>query len=70
MGDTSEVLVRGVVGKGQVRAELLQAGLALRTGAIGIDHAAHRGEVAGLELRHCGADLVTRPTISWPGTQG
>ena len=57
IGDAAEVLVGEVVGERQVRAELLQALLALRAGAVGIDHAADRGEVAGLELRDCGADL-------------
>ena len=54
--DASEMLVGEVVGKGHVRAELLEAGLALGAGAIGIDHAADRGEVAGLETGDCGAD--------------
>ena len=57
VGDAAEVLVRGVVGERHVRAELLEAGLALGAGAVGIDHAADRGEVAGLELGDCGADL-------------
>ncbi len=57
VGDASEVLVRGVVGEGQVRAELLKASLALRAGAVRVDHAADRGEVAGLVLRDCRADL-------------
>ena len=57
VGDASEVFVGKVVGEGHVRAELLQAGLALGTGAVGIDHAADRGEVAGLELGDRGADL-------------
>ena len=46
-----------VVGEGHVRAELLKAGLALGAGAVGVDHAADRGEVAGLELRDRRADL-------------
>ena len=57
IGDASEVLVREVVGEGHVRAELLKAGLAFGAGAVGVDHAADRGEVAGLELGDCGADL-------------
>ena len=57
VGDASEMLVRRVVGEGQVRAELLEAGLALGAGAVGVDHAADRGEVAGLELGDGGADL-------------
>ena len=42
VGDAAEVLVRGVVGEGHVRAELLEAGLAVRAGAVGVDHAADR----------------------------
>ena len=57
VGHASEVLVRGVVGEGHVRAELLKASLALGAGAVGVDHAADRGEVAGLVLRNCRADL-------------
>jgi hypothetical protein len=57
IGDASEVLVREVVGEGHVPAELLKASLALVTGPVGIDHAADRGEVAGRELRDCGADF-------------
>ena len=51
------VLVGEVVGEGEVRAELLESGLALGAGAVGVDHAADRGEVAGLEFGHGGADL-------------
>ena len=40
-----------------VGAELLESGLALGAGAVGVDQAADCGEVAGLELRHGGADL-------------
>ena len=46
-----------VVGEGQVRAELLKARLALGAGAVRVDQAADRGEVAGLELGDCRADL-------------
>jgi hypothetical protein len=52
------VFVWGVIGEGHVRAELLKASLALGAGAIGIDHAADRGKVAGLELCDCGANLA------------
>ena len=41
----------------EVGAELLEAGLALGAGAVGVDHAADRGEVARLELGDGGADL-------------
>ena len=57
VGDAAEVLVGKVVGEGQVRAELLEAGLALGAGAVGIDHAADGGEIAGLELGDRRADL-------------
>ena len=40
VGDAAEVLVGGVVGEGHVRAELLETGLALGAGAVGIDQAA------------------------------
>src|ERR1700722_1642264 len=52
IGNAALVLVRRVVSERYVRAELLQASLALRAGAIGIHHAAHRRDIAGLELRH------------------
>ncbi len=57
VGDTSEVLVPRVVGEGSVRAELLEAGSALGAGAVGVDEAAHRGEVAARESGDGGADL-------------
>jgi hypothetical protein len=57
VSNASQVLVRGVVGEDHVWAELLEAGLALRAGAVGVDHAADRGELAGLELADRGADL-------------
>src|ERR1017187_10299086 len=53
IGDASEVLVRGVEGEGQVRAELLKAGFAPGTGTVRVDEAADRGEVAGLVLGDC-----------------
>src|SRR4029077_17273564 len=57
IGDASEVLVREVVSEGHVPTELFKASLALGTGPVGVDHAADRGEVAGLELRDCRADF-------------
>src|SRR5574337_1098529 len=57
IGDASEVLVRGVEGEGHVRAELLKAPPALGAGAVRVDQATDRGEVAGLELGDRGADL-------------
>ena len=57
VGDAAEMLVGEVVSEGQVGAELLEARLALRAGAVGVHQAADRGEVAGLELGDGGADL-------------
>ena len=45
------VLVRRVVGERHARAELFQASFALRAGAVRINHATDRGEVAGFKLR-------------------
>ena len=39
IGDTTEVLVRGVVSEGRVRAELLKADLALGASAVRVHHA-------------------------------
>ena len=55
IGDASEVLVREVVGEGHVGAELLEALLALGTGAVGVDHAADCGDVADFEFGDSGA---------------
>jgi hypothetical protein len=57
VGDAAEVLVPRVVGEGAVPAELLEAGLALGAGAIRVDQAAHRGDVARIEPGDRGADL-------------
>ena len=57
IGDLAGVLVREVVGEGEVLAELLEAGLAFGTGAVGVDQAAYGGEVTGLEFGNGGADL-------------
>ena len=51
------MLVREVVRECQVRTELLQARLALRAGAVGIDQASHRGEIARLKLGNRRSDL-------------
>src|SRR5208337_5426680 len=61
IGDTSEVFVRGVEGEDHVRAKLLEARTALGAGAVRVHHAADRGDVAGLELGHGGADLGDAP---------
>ena len=69
VGDAAEVLVRRIVSERGVRAELLEAGLALGAGAIGIHHAARpRARSPGLNFVTAEPTLVTRPTISWPGT--
>src|SRR5438874_8403556 len=57
VGHASEVLVRRIEGKNHVRAELLETSLALRAGAVRIDHAADRGEIPGLVLGDCRPDL-------------
>jgi hypothetical protein len=51
------MLVGKVVSKGRIRAELLEARLALGAGAIGVHHAADGSDVAGLEAGDGGADL-------------
>src|SRR5437660_1817658 len=57
VGHASEMLVRRIEGKNHVRAELLETSLALCAGAVRIDHAADRGEIPGLVLGNCRADL-------------
>jgi hypothetical protein len=57
IGDASKVRVWRVVGEGHVRAELLEASLALVAVAVGVNQAADCSNVAGLELGDCGADL-------------
>src|SRR5439155_6771579 len=57
VGKTSQVFVGGIEGEDHVRAELLETSLALRAGAVRIDHAADRGEIAGLVLGDCRPDL-------------
>ena len=56
-GHAAQMLLRRVVGVNAVRAELFQALFAVLTGAVGINHAANRGEVAGLEVLDGGTDL-------------
>ncbi len=48
--DASEVPVRGVVGACHIWAELFKGVQALGTGAVGVNDAAYRGEVARFEL--------------------
>ena len=56
VGHASEILVGRVKGERQVRTEVLKAGFALGAGAVGVDQAADRDEVAGLVLGDGGAD--------------
>ena len=51
------MLVRRIKGERHVRAELFEAGPALGTCAVRVDHTPDRGKVAGLELGNSGADL-------------
>src|SRR5436190_24273190 len=57
VGHASEVLVRRVEGEDHVRAELLEASFAVWAGAVRVDHAADRGEVAWFVLRDPRADF-------------
>src|SRR6266513_735178 len=57
VGHASEVFVRRVEGENHVLAEFLKASLAVWAGAVRIDHAADRGEVARLVLGNCRTDL-------------
>jgi hypothetical protein len=50
IGDTSKVLVWGVVGEGLVWAELLKTSFAMGTSTVRIYKAADPGEVPGLYL--------------------
>lgn len=57
IGDASKVDIWRVEGKGHVRTELLETGLALRAVAIGVNYATYRCNIAGFELGDCRADL-------------
>src|SRR5436189_2748388 len=57
IGETSEVLVWRIKRENHVRAELLEAGLALWAGCVRIDHAADRGEITWLVLGNGRAHL-------------
>ena len=70
IGDAAGVLVREVVGEGGVVAELLEAGLALGAGAVGVDEAADSGEVTGFEFGYGGADLGDAPDDLMAGNAG
>jgi hypothetical protein len=67
ISDATEVLIGKVVGECHIRTELLEAGLALGAGTIGIDHAAHGGQVAGLEPRdrRAGPRDTTDDLMAW-----
>src|SRR2546426_11069854 len=47
VGDASKMLVRRVEGQDHVRAELFKASFAVRAGSVRVDHATHRGKIAG-----------------------
>jgi len=49
VGDASQMLIGEIVCQSEIRAELLEARLALGAGAVRIHHAADRGEVTALE---------------------
>src|SRR6266567_6315135 len=55
--DATEVFIRRVEGKRQVRAVLLESSLALWTCTVRIDQAANRDEVARFVFGNCRADL-------------
>src|ERR1035438_9148115 len=59
--DASQVIVRGVKGEPQVRAEILKPNLAAGTGAVRVDQAAYRGEVPRLVFGNCRAGLGDTP---------
>ena len=56
-GDATEVLIGEIVGKGQVRTELLKPGLALGAGAVRVHHTTDGGEIAGFKLFDGGANF-------------
>ena len=66
----ADVFVRRIESERHVWAELLEVTFAIWAGAVGIDHATNRDEIAWLYLVTAEPTLVTRPTISWPGTIG
>lgn len=70
VGDASKVPVGRVISKDPILAELLQASLAFRAGAVRVNHAADRSEVSGLELCNCRADLGDATNDLMPGNAG
>jgi len=57
VGDAAKMLVWEIVGKRPVGTELFKSSLTLRTGSVGVYHAADRGEIAGLKFLNLSADL-------------
>ena len=70
IGDASKVRVWRVVGEGHVRTELLETGLALGAVAVESTMQPTAARSPGLKLVTAEPTLVTRPTISCPGTHG
>ena len=68
--DPAKMFVWRIESERHVWAELLEITFAIRTGAVGVDHATNRDQVADLVLVTAEPTLVTRPTISCPGTIG
>src|SRR5437762_7816468 len=67
VGNPSEMLIRRIEREDHIRTELFKASLALWAGAVRIDHAAHRHEVALFVLRNSRADLGDTPDDPVPG---
>src|SRR5437870_4668650 len=61
VGKTSEMFVWRVEREDHVRTELFKASFAVRAGAVRVDHAADRSEIARLVLGHCRADFGDTP---------
>src|SRR5436190_20414368 len=66
IGDAAKVFVRRIESERHVWTELLEVTFAIWAGAVGVDHATNRDEIAGLVLsnvrsdfRHAPHDLVT-----------
>ena len=70
VGDAAKAFVRRIESERHVWAELLEVTFAIWTGPVGVDHAANRDRSPALYLVMAEPILVTRPTISWPGTIG
>ena len=57
VGDTAKVFVRRIESERHVWAELLEVTFAIRAGAVGVDHATNRDEIACLVLGNGRTDL-------------